>query len=213
MKVQRVIPLILLICLAMSMQGCGGAVWSVDFTTATYIDDWVKLDWFSPWEGELHGTDGLWLDGKVFISPVGFDGDFTLDIIFSIKALSIVPGVNFTFYYSNAHPLEWINFNFQDIGAAGEYFYATENDPYRLMASESGPLGFKIGGNNDFTLKKSGNNLTVSLNGDKLYSGNFTSYSFDAMFPTLSVDQEDYSYEVFIKSIRVEFSGNVYTWH
>jgi len=213
-RIRRGIPIVLLICLALSMQGCGGASWYVDFTTAAYIDDWKRIDWFYPWEGELHGTDGLWLDGKIFISPVGFDGDFTMDITLGIGPSAIVPLINFGFYYSSTEPLEWISFNFMNVGdLSSETYSVSENSPFRPMKSGSGPVGFRIGGESVFQVKKSGNNLTASINGGKFFSGSYTSYSYDTMFPVLNIDQGDYTYEVFIKSIRVEFSGNVYTWH
>lgn len=214
MKVSRIFTIVLLINFTLTMQGCGGSTWYEDFTTAPNLDAWEKQDVFSPYEGELYGSEGLWLDGKRFISPVGFDGDFTMELVINIKPSTIVPMIHIGLYYSTAYPFEWIDIVFLSISHPGvEKTIISEGEPYREITTITGPAGFNIGENNTISLEKSGNRLTVRINGKKHYSFSYTSYDFDTMFPVLSVNQNNDSYSVYINSIKVEFSGNVYTWH
>ena len=83
MKTARGSAILLVLILILGLQGCA-KTWFVDFTIADNIDDWKKQDWSSPFTCELD-SDGLYLDGEVVTAPVGFNGNFTLTILFYLK--------------------------------------------------------------------------------------------------------------------------------
>jgi hypothetical protein len=196
---------------ALLQQGCG-ATWSVDFTTASGIDDWKRVDWFAPWEGELDGANGLYMDGKVFVSPLGFDGNFAMEVVFSIDTLGTVESIYFLFNMGHPALSEWIQYAFYDVGnPVNERFSVSENQPYEVLDMATQDLGIRMDGTNLFKLVKTGKNLKAYLNGKNFSSCTYTSYDYDVLFPNFSVDQADGEHYVHIRSINVKFQDSVYS--
>lgn len=211
MKPLRIAAILLMLGFALLQQGCG-ATWFVDFTTASGLDDWKRVNWFSPWEGELDGTNGLYLDGKIFASPLGFDGNFTMEVVFSIDTSDPVDSIYFLFNMGNPALTEWVEYAFHDVGdPVNEQFSVTENQPSVLLDQATKDLGFKMDGNNMFKLVKTGKNLKAYINGKSFSSCTYSSYDYDVFFPNFSIDQEDGEHFVHIKSISVEFQDSVYS--
>ena len=211
MKTSRIVAILMLLGFAILQQGCG-ATWSVDFTTVSGLDDWKRVNWFSPWEGELDGTDGLYLDGKIFASPLGFDGSFTMEILFSINTSDPVESIYFLFNLGNPALTEWVEYGFHDIGdPVDERFIVSENQPLAVLDQATKDLGFKMDGNNLFKLIKAGKNLKAYLNGKLFSSCTYSNYDYDIFFTNFSVNQEDSEHYVHIRSISVKFQDSVYS--
>lgn len=211
MKPMRIVAILMLLGFALLQQGCG-ATWSVDFTTASGLDDWKRVDWFAPWEGELDGTSGLYLDGKIFASPLGFDGNFTVETVFSIDTTETIASIFFIFNMGNPALSEWIEYDFHSVGhSLDEWFQVAENQPLVIVDEGDEELAFNMHGDNVFKLVKTGRNLKAYLNGKMFSSFTYSSYDYDVLFPNFGINQEDGEHYVHIKSISVKFQDSVYS--
>jgi len=169
----------LIIILILGLQGCS-KTWFVDFTVVDNIDNWKKQDWGISNTFEL-SSDGLFIDGKVLTAPVGFKGDFTLIILFSLKTAvsSTIPYMNFVLAGSGDAPYsEYVNCVFFGIGDTSiESYLVSSAEPFLSLANGEAISEMERTGLNTFKLVKKGSNIKVFINNRIICDAQETSYS------------------------------------
>lgn len=211
MKMTRYSAVFILIMLMLGLQGCG-KVWSVDFTTAVNLNSWRQQDWTDPYTMTLD-SDGLFIDGKLMIAPYGFDGDFSVSIVFSLSATEDTPLnlLNFAFGDGSDVPLvDAIQAVFSSIGTASEAYYIEEASPTVTMAQGSSISGIDRNGLNTFKFAKNGKRIKVYMNGTILCNKDFVNFPNGLFYLYLNVNAMEADQLIF-KNVEVKYCGNIVT--
>ena len=184
-----------LILACITLAGCA-RVWSVDFTDPNPIDDWYE-------EGPVEtGPDGLIMEGGFVSSPVAFDGDFTVTVIFDLDVDTLLNRANFAIWLSDGpsiSPDNYINCVGRGLGNPPDEEYAVRDyteseltDRYIVDEDAAFP-GLIRQGRNTWKLVKKGEHITITMNGDTLVA---------------SFDIEHYAASQFMINIHGDFTGD-----
>ncbi|HOG52633.1 MAG TPA: hypothetical protein PLT03_02050 [Bacillota bacterium] len=210
---KRLLLVILAIVVAIPLQGCEKAkVWYVDFTTVTNLDEWL-IEEDAPYIS-THDAEGLYIDGNKLTAPKGFTGDFVLTVVFTLDPPVGKYVNNFSISLTDGTTSpneERIKAAFMNVGDdAIEHYSLIEEDPYAELASGTGIAGINRTGTNTFIMTKEGNNLKLHMNTTQICSVFCSSYSNIYSFPVLYINDQMDERIILIKSIKVEYEGEMF---
>jgi len=194
MKMRAALAVILvLVCITFA--GCA-KVWFVNFTLPNPVGEWYK-------EGLVEaGVDGLIMEGGFVSSPVAFDGDFTITVIFDLDVDTLLNRANFAIWLSDGpsiSPDNYINCIGRGLGNPPdeEYVVRDYNESElteRYIVDEDAAFpGLIRQGRNTWKLVKKGDHITITMNGDTLIA---------------SFDIEHYAASQFLINIHGDFTGD-----
>lgn len=209
---KRFLLILLAIVMAIYLQGCDKAnVWFEDFMSLANLDEWL-IEQDAPYISTLD-AEGLYIDGNKLTGPYGFSGDFVMTVVFTLNP----PEGKYVNYFSisltdgtTSPNEEIIKVAFMNVGdETKEHFSLIEEDPYVPLASTTGIAFINRDGLNTFVLTKEGNNLKIDMNTNQVCSVFYSSYTNSVSFPVLYLNDQMDERILLIKSIEVEYEGDV----
>lgn len=214
----RVIAVILILSALLTLQGCS-KTWYVDFTKVSDVDDWKKQDWSTPPHVVSVSASGLYVDSVLLTAPFGFDGDFTMTVQFSlnVSASDFVLGLQLMLTGGgDAVYSEYISSDFYSLGLPPsdqypEGYSIYEGSPGRTLAEGDEIPGLNRAGLNTYRFIKKGNSIKMFMNDDMLCDDICSSYSEAWFFPVIYVVYGLGTGELYIKNIKVVYSGDITT--
>lgn len=219
MRFLRTLSIVFILIFSMLMlSGCGGEVWSFDFTTASpsQLDDWF-IDSFS---GTVNYTpDGAVLDDQGIASPVSFDGDWTMSVVFDLDVddfntvyFELFPGSS-----QGWEPNDYIYSYFDYVGMTDddweEWYVDDTGDSasnWTVWEDEEGVIpGLNRDGENTWKITKSGDHYTTYMNSSRLssFTADYCDGSEDFF---LNIYAELDGGSVTFKSVEVKYKGSMY---
>lgn len=206
--IKRLLIAIMVVLAMLSIQGCN-KTWSVYFNSVDDLNHWELQNISPPYETYI-SSDGLYLDGMAAHAPYGFEGDFTLTLVFDL-AVGENNDLNiFQIVFSGGEdsPItEYIMSNFMSLGSTFEDYYNAEQAPYKLISSGFAVPGLERNGKNTYTFIRKGNNIKAYMNKAILFDYDYTSYSYTVFFPTIFIDADSHD-QIAIRSIKVVYDGD-----
>jgi len=204
---KRVLFVLIVIGAMLSMQGCN-KTWSVVFNSQKSLNGWEIQDLAPPYETYI-SPDGLYVDGDVVHAPFGFEGDFTMEIVFELHlGQSVMPMLQFLFSGGeDAYFSKFIASTFQDINNPTENYYIIENPPYVLLGNDNLIPGLDRDGTNTYKFVKTGSHIMVYMEDEIICDNVLTSYPYTVFFPSIFVDAASQD-QIRIKSIKVTYDGD-----
>lgn len=214
MKPIKLFVFALIVIAALSMEGCTTMKWSVDFTKPAVDDlgDWNKQE-ESAGNDYQHDTTGLYFDGFSMTAPYGFSGDFTMKVKFSLDTGigDVIPRLSFILIDGYCLPgqllsEEHIEARLNNVGDSGSDYY----DLYDNGTSKdynANIEGLWALGDNEFVMKRIGNNIEVWINEQTQlsYVANASCY-LEYAYPCILLDTAALK-QIRLKSISVGYDG------
>ena len=161
--------------------------------------------------------EGLWAVDTNLTAPYGYKGDFTCTYEFFVNtaAGSSIDWIYFVLVddkWQESVPVnKFFGFTIHRLGDAPEYSVWQGTTPWDFINVDTVPPGLKNNGINELTIKKTGDQFSVSMNGEPLGTmtilpGNAVEYWYPAINGTY-----DYliPYGIFFRKLTVKYTkGN-----
>ena len=204
---KRVLFVLIVIVAMLSIQGCN-KTWSVVLNSQNSLNGWEIQDLASPYETFIF-QDGLYVDGDVVHAPFGFEGDFTMEIVFDLHLdSSVLPMLQFLFSGGeDAFFSKFVASTFVDINNSTENYYIAENPPYVALSYGNMIPGLNLDGTNTYKFVKTGSHVIVYMGDQIICDNTLTSYPYTVFFPSIYVDAASQA-QIRIKSIKVVYDGD-----
>lgn len=151
-------------------------------------------------------SDGLYLDGRVIVGPLGFSGDFSMTLNFTLNTSSSGLPMFEVILSDGASPPfpESISASFISIGDPSEKYVINKNGS--SVTNGTAIPSISRTGANALKIIKSGSTFEVKINGTTLTVFDMGAVSFEHFVPYLNIDAS-YESQIRVKSITFKYGG------
>lgn len=190
-----------------SMQGCN-KTWSVVFNSQKSLNGW-EIQHIATQDEPYVDSDGLYIDGNMVHAPFGFEGDFTMEIVFDLNLeLNSLPDLQFIFSDGQDAPIStFVAARFIKVNDPTENYYLIINPPFDWLGAGFLIPGLDRDGTNTYKFIKTGSHVVAYMGDQILCDKTLTSYPFTVFFPSIYIDAVSQA-QIHIKSIKVTYDSD-----
>ncbi|MBP7110233.1 MAG: hypothetical protein KBB09_01520 [Firmicutes bacterium] len=212
----RILASLLLVSSLVLLTGCIGT-YSFDFVSEGDFEN-EEGAWYVDSTGEVFYMEGLWAKDTYLTAPYGYKGDFTCTYEFFVNtaAGSEIDWIYFVLLdnkFQDGVPVnKFFGFTIHNLGATGEEYSVWQGTtPWDYFNEDVVPPGLRNNDVNKLTIKKTGDEFSVSMNDEPLHTmtilpGNMTEY----WYPAINVTYDhSIPYGVYFRKLTVRYTkGN-----